>query len=82
MLQAKGVVITLFASAETVYERTRSNKNRPLLNVDDPKAEIERLLKERMPVYSEAGIGVLTDGRGINDIVSHIIRIYRRKAGL
>ncbi|QXD23407.1 shikimate kinase [Opitutia bacterium ISCC 51] len=82
MLQAKGVVITLFASPETVYERTRSNKNRPLLNVEDPKVEIERLLKERTPIYSKAGIGVLTDGRGVNDIVSHIIRIYRRKVGL
>ena len=82
MLQAKGVVITLFASAETVYERTRANKNRPLLNVEDPKAEIERLLEKRMPVYREAGIGVLTDGRCINDIVAHIIRIYKRAAGL
>ncbi len=82
MLQAKGVVITLFASPETIFERTRSHKHRPLLNVDDPQAEIDRLLKERTPTYSEAGIGVLTDGRGINDIVAHIIRIYRREAGL
>lgn len=81
LLQSKGVVITLFASAETVYERTRSNQNRPLLNVDDPKAEIERLLEERMPVYRDAGIGVLTDGRCVNDIVSHVIRIYRRQVG-
>ena len=79
MLQAKGVVITLFASAETVYERTRAHTNRPLLNVEDPKAEIERLLEERMPVYQEAGIGVLTDGRGISDIVGHIERIYQRE---
>lgn len=79
MLQAKGVVISLFASPETIYERTRSNKNRPLLNVDNPKAEIERLLAERMPVYKEAGIGVLTDGRCVNDIVAHIVRIYQRE---
>ena len=79
MLQAKGMVLTLFASPETVYERTRSNKNRPLLNVEDPKAEIKRLLEERMPVYREAGIGVLTDGRSPNDIVAHIIRIYNRE---
>lgn len=80
VLQKKGVVITLFASPQTVYERTRSNQNRPLLNVEDPKAEIERLLEQRMPVYREAGIGVLTDGRCTNDIVAHVIRIYRREA--
>ena len=79
LLQAKGIVITLFASADTVYERTRSNKNRPLLEVEDPKAEIERLLEKRLPVYREAGIGVLTDGRCVNDIVSHIVRIYHRE---
>ena len=69
MLQSKGVVIALFASPETIFERTRQNTNRPLLNVADPKAEIEKLLTERLPVYREAGVGVLTDGRTIADIV-------------
>jgi shikimate kinase len=77
-LQDRGIVITLFASPKTIFERTRANQNRPLLNVEDPQAEIERLLNERLPVYRDAGIGVLTDGRCVNDIVSHIVRIYRR----
>ena len=78
-LQAIGLVISLFATPETIFERTRANENRPLLNVEDPQAEIRRLLEKRMPVYREAGIGVLTDGRSIADIVAHIVRIHQRQ---
>ena len=78
-LQSKGMVIALFASPETIYERTRQNRNRPLLDVENPKNVIRKLLEERMPVYREAGIGVLTDGRSVADIVAHILRIYQRK---
>ena len=78
MLQERGMVISLFASPETIYERVHHHKHRPLLNVDDPKAEIQRLLDQRLPVYQDAGVGVLTDGRSVADIVAHILRIYRR----
>ena len=77
-LQEKGVVISLFASPETIYERTRGNENRPLLDVKDPLARIRELLEERLAVYRKAGIGVLTDGRSPKEIVDHIKRIYRR----
>ena len=79
LLREKGVVITLFASPETIYERTRGNENRPLLEVEDPLARIRELLEERLPVYRKAGIGVLTDGRSFAEIVNHIKRIYRRE---
>jgi len=79
LLQEKGIVISLFASAETIYKRTRTNANRPLLAVEDPMAEIQALLEKRLPVYQAVGIGVLTDDRTLNEIVEHIIRIYRRK---
>ncbi len=78
-LQKKGMVITLFASPETIYERTRGNENRPLLDVEDPLVRIRELLEERLPVYRKAGIGVLTDGRTPMEIVQHIERIYRRE---
>ena len=46
LLKQKGVVICLFASAESIIERTSRNKSRPLLNVDDPAAKVRQLLKE------------------------------------
>jgi len=81
LLQKHGIVISLFASPETIFERVQTNKNRPLLNVKEPLAEIRKLLEKRLPVYKETGIGVLTDGRSVADIVSHIIRIYHRGIG-
>ncbi|MBH53251.1 MAG: shikimate kinase [Opitutaceae bacterium] len=77
-LQSRGLVISLFASAKTIYERTRSDTNRPLLNVEYPLVEIQRLLEERLSGYRDAGMGILTDGRTVPDIVFHIIRIYER----
>ena len=79
LLQERGLVICLFASPETIFERVSAHKNRPLLNVEDPLAEIRRLLEDRLPGYRDAGIGVLTDGRSVDDIVAHIIRIYHRE---
>ena len=79
LLQERGVVISLFASPETIFERTRSNRNRPLLNVEDPLGEIRKLLDARLPVYRDAGIGVLTEGRPVAEVVAHILRIYQRE---
>lgn len=78
VMQKRGIIVSLFASAETIYERVRHHRHRPLLNVENPLAEIQRLLEVRLPVYREAGVGVLTDGRPAADIVAHILRIYQR----
>ena len=77
-LRARGVVITLFASPETIYARTR-NGNRPLLQTDDPTAKIRELLAAREQDYLHAGIGVYTDGRTMLDLAQNIARIYRRE---
>ena len=37
LLRARGVVVSLFASVETIIERTARNNKRPLLNVEDPE---------------------------------------------
>jgi shikimate kinase len=80
MLQEKGVVMCLHASLETILRRTQGNRNRPLLNVDDPGERIRTLFAQREPVYKRAGTTILTDGRQLTDIVSHVLRAYRREA--
>ena len=80
LLKEKGLVICLFAGAETILRRTLGNPKRPLLNVEDPEARVRELMAEREPVYLKAGIGVSTEGRGINDVVKSIARIYRQEA--
>jgi shikimate kinase len=77
LLKSKGVVVCLFASVESIIERTSRNNNRPLLNVADPEARIRELLAAREPVYMDSGACILTDGRTISEVVKHMLRIYR-----
>ncbi len=79
-LQARGVVICLHASIETILARTARHRHRPLLNVEDPDAQVRALYAVREPIYKRAGTVILTDARPLNDIVSHVIRAWRREA--
>lgn len=80
LLKKRGVVICLFASPETIVERTSRNKNRPLLNVDNPEERVRTLLEEREPIYMDSGACITTEGRTIPEIVRHIIRTYKTNA--
>lgn len=78
-LRARGVVACLFASPETILKRTSANKNRPLLNVEDPEARIRELLAKREPDYLRSGTCIFTDHRPMSEIVDHLERFYRRE---
>lgn len=77
VLKSKGVVIALFASEETILERTSRNQSRPLLNVDNPREKISQMMAERVPKYLEADACIATDDRMVAEIMQHIIRSYQ-----
>jgi len=77
LLPARGFVIYLECSPEQQYDRTYKDKNRPLLQSDDPLESLKQLMKERDPLYREvADLVVSTEGRSasavVKDIVQHI----------
>jgi shikimate kinase len=78
-LRQLGVVVCLFASPETILSRVSRNDQRPLLRAEDPLDRIKKLLRERLPVYMQAGCGILTDSRSELDIIKSILRIYRKR---
>lgn len=80
LLKTKGLVYSLMASAKGIYERTRHNSNRPLLQVEDPLGAIEKLLAERDPIYRQADCCILTEGRTIGEVVAHVCRSYKLEA--
>lgn len=80
LLQSKGVVMCLHASIETILARTSRQRNRPLLEVEDPEARIRTLYAAREPIYQKAGTMILTDARPLNEIVAHVVRAWRREA--
>ncbi|WP_276317498.1 shikimate kinase AroK [Neptunomonas marina] len=79
-LQSRGTVIYLMTSVEQQLERTAKDKNRPLLQADNPKHVLEQLIEKREPFYlSTSDIVVKTDRRHPKNVVNEIIRQLKRK---
>jgi shikimate kinase len=63
-LRDSGIVVYLHAPPEILYERTRHDRNRPLLQVDDPLAKLRLLYEQRDPIYREVAHLVI-DGKNV-----------------
>jgi shikimate kinase len=50
-LRDRGTVLYLHAPPEVLFERVRHGRNRPMLNVADPRARFATLYAERDPLY-------------------------------
>jgi len=73
-LAARGFVIYLQCSTQQQFERTVKDKNRPLLDTDDPIAALEQLMEVRAPLYNEiSDLVVSTEQRGASGVVREII---------
>ncbi|OIQ83890.1 shikimate kinase 1 [mine drainage metagenome] len=72
-LRRNGTVIYLRAQPEELFHRTRGDKNRPLLQTDDPRARLEHLFLERDPIYREiADIVVDTGDQSVTIILTQL----------
>lgn len=75
-LKQRGSVIYLKTSVELQIERTRRDKNRPLLQTEDPTAVLQNLMNIRDPLYQEVCDHVVTtDKRNPKLVVSEIKRV-------
>jgi shikimate kinase len=73
LLKARGPVVVLTASPETVLKRTRRHR-RPLLEQGDPLERIRELMQRRASAYDDvAAFKVSTDGRDSVDVVEEIV---------
>jgi len=71
-LKANGVIICLQADSDTILERMKDKKDRPLLNVDDKLAKINELLKKRNAYYQKADYFINTSNLSIDEVVKRI----------
>lgn len=62
-LAANGLVVYLSVPPDELYQRTRQDKNRPLLQVADPLGKIKELHALRDPLYREIA-DIVIDGAG------------------
>lgn len=75
ILREHGLVIYLKADIEHLYERTAKDKNRPLLQTDDPKKRISEILEQREPLYEEvADLIIKTGNQSIKSVVDRITK--------
>ncbi|VAX10173.1 Shikimate kinase I [hydrothermal vent metagenome] len=73
-LHDRGTVIYLQASIEQLLQRTHHDRNRPLLQTDNPRKKFEELMAIREPLYLQiAHLTMNTDRQSINHTVNQII---------
>lgn len=74
-LRCRGVVVFLQTTIEQQLERTRHDKNRPLLQVADPRARLTELMEQREPLYRETAHLIVPTGQGsARNVVNDILR--------
>lgn len=74
-LKQGGTVIYLHAVPRLLFERTRLDPNRPLLQVADPLQKLDELFAQRDPLYREvADLVVNSLGGSINHLVKQVER--------
>lgn len=64
VLQRRGIVVYLNVPPRVLWERTRHDRSRPLLQVPNPRERIETLYRERDPLYREVADIVIDGNRG------------------
>ncbi|OOZ42373.1 shikimate kinase I [Solemya pervernicosa gill symbiont] len=73
-LRNTGFVIYLKTSVNQQLRRTSRDKNRPLLQTEDPRKKLEELMATRDPLYREvADLIIETDGKHVKNVVKAII---------
>lgn len=82
LIREHGTVLYLRATVEELWQRTRHDKNRPLLQVDDPRQRLQQLFTDRDPLYREvADITVDTGRQSVQTLVHQLVRqLGRQKA--
>lgn len=73
-LKQGALVVYLKTSIEQQVERTRRDRNRPLLQNDDPEAVLRNLFSVRDPLYSElADVVMFTDRKSPRLVVRQLV---------
>lgn len=78
LLRKLGYVVWLQAPVKVIYDRTSRNRERPLLQTEDPERKIEALLATRTPWYEEAShLKVDTSGLDGGELATGILESAR-----
>lgn len=78
LLREMGYVVWLHAPIAVILERTGRNRDRPLLDAEDPAARISALMELRKPLYQEVShLKVDTAGLDCGELATGILESAR-----
>ena len=75
-LKQRGIVVYLYTPVELQLQRTFRDKNRPLLQVEDPEQKLRDLLSQRDPLYREVADHIIETNQGAaRELAQRILRL-------
>lgn len=81
LLKERGTVIYLRASPHDLWLRTRHDRNRPLLQTEDPKGRLEKLYGERDPLYRDVADFIIETGKPSVAQLANMVLMQLEMAG-
>jgi len=73
LLRERGTVVYLRAAVDDLFARTRHDRNRPLLQTEDPRGKLAELFAARDPLYREvADIIIDTSRQSVQTLVRQL----------
>jgi len=75
-LKSHALVLCLWASPETIFERVRHHDHRPLLNEPEPLERIRTLLAVREPHYRQADVLLNTERRSVKEVAVQVVHQF------
>jgi 3-dehydroquinate synthase len=85
IMQKSGIVVYLKSSVYDLWQRTRHDHNRPLLQTENPRARLQELHELRDPLYTETADVIIHTGKQsvqiLLDRLQHKLRDLRQMTG-
>lgn len=74
-MRENGMVVYLKSGVHDLWQRTRHDRGRPLLQIADPRAKLQELFAQRNPLYTEtADIVIHTGKQSVQILLSALVR--------
>jgi len=74
MLWQNGLVIYLRAGVSDLWQRTRHDRSRPLLQTENPHAKLTELFQQRDPIYQQVADIVIQSGKqSVHALKLHLV---------
>jgi shikimate kinase len=80
-LKTHALIVCLWASPKTIWERVRHQTHRPLLLTEDPQSRVTLLLAQRVPFYRQADVLLTTEHRSPMQLAQIIISQFHMGKG-